>query len=138
AAEAIGKMGPAAKAVAPQLAQATKTKKNAKTTVAAAEALWKVGQQAELVVPALLDLLKLREIPNPIGLRFRALQEAAEIRKHAAFVLGTVGPVAKPAVPTLRAICEKDEFLTVREAARDALLRIDPDPATNRGIKPAK
>src|SRR4051812_38352888 len=69
------------------------------------------GDAAE-VVPALIEALKDRE---------------ADVRRSAAIGLGTFGEKAKEAVPALEAVARNDRDARVREAARVALSRIDPN-----------
>jgi HEAT repeat protein len=50
------------------------------------------------------------------------------VREHAAETLGQIGPDAKAAIPALR-LAAQDGVPQVREAALEALRRIDAKPA---------
>ena len=70
----------------------------------------KIDPVAEDVVPALIAALK---------------YDNWQVREYAATALGQLGPEAKEAVPTLRALKNKDTM--VEDAANEALKKIQPE-----------
>ncbi|MDB5306945.1 MAG: repeat protein [Gemmataceae bacterium] len=129
AAHALGKMGPKAKAAAPQLAAALKDDSGL-VRVEVAKALWKVAAD-KAAVTALAQ----------------ALADADPSTRHlAAEALGEVGPSAKAAAPALVRALKDDGFAefsrpgvverrAVREAAAKALMKVDPAAAKEHGIE---
>ncbi len=60
--------------------------------------------------------------PRCVALLTRLLgDDKAEIRKNAAYALGTLGPIAKPARPALKKLAASDPDADVRAAAKAAL-----------------
>ena len=133
---ALKAIGPKAKPAVPALIALLKTA-TGYDRLHAAEALWRIDQDVDVVVPALVESLKDPFLP---------------IRRDAANALGEVGPRARDAVPALVAARdyepkprpERDEKVTtesdtpivrempeeefyprVREAAIDALSKIE-------------
>src|SRR5439155_8038 len=103
AAEALGRIGPAAKEAVPALARAMKDKDEVSVRAAAAEALGRVGAAA---VPELIEALKGKD---------------AGQRALAAGALGRIGPGAKEAVPALEKVLDDK---TIAEPARKAIAKI--------------
>jgi HEAT repeat protein len=120
---ALGKIGPPAKGAVSALEKFLASP-NGRESLLAAEALWRIEKRAD-TVPVLVTSLKLKEIPFGVNSRYYSMiRPAIEIRRHAAQVLGELGPKAKAAIPALREAL-KDERLTVREAAAEALKKVD-------------
>ena len=104
--------------------------------------LGKIGRDSKPAVPMLIDALKdddelvrehaaeaLGDIGSPEAIPHltRALEdEAGRVRRDAVSSLGRFGPAAKAALPKAEKLLQDSEPL-VREAARAALRRIDPD-----------
>ena len=105
-ADALGAIGPEAKAAVPALAQALKDK-DCDVRLYAAVALGKIGSEAGVAVPALIEALK---------------DEDLCVRMGAEKALGEIGPTAMPAL--IEAL--KDEDLGVRTGAEKALGGIGP------------
>jgi HEAT repeat protein len=130
AAHALGKMGPKAKAAAPQLEAALKDEVGL-VRIEAARALWKVAED-KAAVTALGESLKDKD---------------ASTRHGAAEALGAIGPAAKAAVPDLVRALKDDGFAVssprpgvtewrpVREAAAKALKKVDPAAAKEHGVE---
>ncbi len=111
-AQALGKVGPAARTAGPALLELLRDPRGP-VRASAARALAQVAE-ARLAVPGLVQLLHDPEVP---------------VRGYAILALGECGPAAKEAVPALEALQEKDADLDVRNAAGQALEKIDPSPA---------
>jgi HEAT repeat protein len=79
--------------------------------VAAADAL------AEIGTPAIANLIEALAASSP------------NRRSGAAKVLGSIGPAAEAAVPQLVALARADQAETVRNAAADAIKKIEPETA---------
>ncbi len=109
AAQALGKIGPNAKAAVPALLEGLYDEdKDPIVGSCAAEALGKIGPHA---VPALVEALN---------------NEHEDVRSLAAKALGKIGPDAKATVPALlEALNDEDE--DVRSLAAEALGKIGPD-----------
>jgi HEAT repeat protein len=118
AAQTIGAIGEPAAPAAKALAAVLKDKDGA-VRLAAAKALWNITKQPDLVVPVLASLLKGNGIPPADAgeLRRRFLQTVIE-------ALGRIGPVAKNALPALKATMKDDNRL-IRESAERALKAIN-------------
>ena len=148
AAEALGKIGPEAKAAVPGLIEALKDEA---VRWKAGEALGKIGPGAKAAVPALIEALKdekeyiRREVVEALGkigpgakaavpALIKALKDEKEyIRKEVVEALGKIGPAAKAAVPALiKALKEEDKFVRLRAA--EALGGIGPE---SREVVPA-
>jgi HEAT repeat protein len=121
--------GPSAKAAVPQLEAALKDEVGY-VRIEAADALWAISEHKS-AIPTFIELLKSGE---------------ASDRWIAAERLNRIGPKAKAAVPALFAALKDPgiaEFGTptgvekkpVSDAARKALINIDPEAAEKAGIK---
>ncbi len=86
----------------------------------ALQALGGMGPAATNAIPALADALK---------------HEHPDFREWAAEGLGNMGLSAQAAVPGLLLTATHDQLLWVREAASNALLKIDPEAAAKAGVK---
>ena len=110
AAEALGRLGPAARDGVPALVAVLKLNRgpgDSGPRLKALEALVSIGKDAAPAVPVLVPLL---EDSNP------------RLRSYAARLLGTIGkPAAVPAEAALRRMASEYAPREVREAARDAL-----------------
>jgi HEAT repeat protein len=114
AAEALRKMGAAAKAAVPALADALRDRER-DVQLAAAEALAKMGAEAQQAVPALCELLTNGD---------------TRLGSAAADALGKMGAAAKAAAPALQTVLKDPD--QKRYAAAEALARIGagaPPPA---------
>jgi HEAT repeat protein len=109
AADLLKEIGPDAKEAVPALRQALKTEKYGGAHKAAAEALEAIDP--ETAVPALIEALQ---------------SDMWDIKTVSARDLGSLGPKAKAAIPELRKALGHNKDL-VREAAADALKKIDPE-----------
>jgi HEAT repeat protein len=107
--EALGVIGPAAKAAVPALIDALAVKNLASS---AAQALGRIGPAAKAAIPALIDALAVKNVGS-----------------SAAWALGQIGPAAKAAVPALVTALAV-QHLTF--SAAEALGRINRDP---RGVQ---
>lgn len=114
AAGALGNIGAQAKEAIPLLRQALDDRDEG-VRQTAAEALVKLGVPGR-AVPVLIASLEDKHWCN---------------RRWAAKILGDVGPPAKAAIPALRKAL-KDEHAEVREAATEALKKIQAAPATRK------
>ncbi len=105
----LSRLGPEASPAVPTLIELLNSP-NALVRQSAAAALGKIGPAAGSAVPALVRMLKDRDWL---------------MRRHAAMALGDLGPTARAAVADLQAL--RGDRPTVREAAEQALARIDPE-----------
>lgn len=129
AADALGRIGPAAVARVPSLMQALKDERESVRSDAAG-ALGKIGPAAMAAVPALIQALK---------------DERSYIRAAAAYALGQIGPNARTAVPALiEALAYEDMYYLPGYERTDylsepvlALVKIGPDavPALTEALK---
>jgi HEAT repeat protein len=110
AVEALGKIGPEAKAAVPSLIQALKDRHEF-VRAGAAEALGKIGSDANSAVPHLIQALK---------------DDNGFVRRSAAEALGRMGSDAKGAVPHLIQALKNDNGF-VRRSAVEALVRMGSD-----------
>jgi hypothetical protein len=119
---ALGRIGPDAKAAVPALIAVAKDKRNTGRRHAI-EALGKIGPEARAAMPVLIEALA---APEPY-LAFHGTVAKA---------LGGIGPGAKAAVPALAAIA-RDRFAdsSAREAAAQAVMKIDPEFAAEEGVE---
>jgi hypothetical protein len=116
AARCLGELGPAAKPALPDLMRALKGN-DAFIHPAAISSLGKIRSEPETVIPLLIPYL-----------------EDDNLDVAAAGALAEFGSLAKAAVPKLLPLLHaKDD--DDRAAARDALLKIDPDAAAKAGVK---
>ena len=150
--EALGKIGPAAKAAISELIKILKYERKSdsmgkKIINSATEALGKIGLAA---VPALIEALKNeknrhrivealgnvgREAKAAVPVLIKALIKALKdkdflICEHVAKALGKIGPEAKEAVPILiKTLKDKDDWKKeeVRYSAAEALGKIGPE-----------
>jgi HEAT repeat protein len=123
AAEALGDIGPRAKAAVPTLIESLKDE-NKVVRQGTAEALGRIGPSAKAAVPTLIESLK----DENKGVRWRASE-----------ALGKIGPEAKAAVPALTEAL-KDENEGVRQGTAEALGKIgseakDAVPALIEALK---
>jgi HEAT repeat protein len=156
AAEALGQIGRPAAAATAALTDLLKAADPA-VKAHAAIALWRVTGQAEPVVPVLAmalpepalrrptspPLLPQVQMPGMGSLGYRgpgpiyysmSLPPTAFGEPVVLLVirtLGDIGPVARPAAPALRAV-QDDPDANVREAAAEALKKVEPDADTQR------
>jgi HEAT repeat protein len=154
AALALTKMGKAARPAVPALARALADEEPF-VRMNAALALLRQGEEARPAVPALIQALKddanrtncnaftctIQEVAalalgrasagtaDAVAALTEALEAATTIgmRTAAARALGDVGAAARPAAPQLRALL-KDKDAAVRDAAQEALRKIEGDP----------
>jgi len=125
AAQALAAIGPAAKSAVPRLLAQAKHDPIQNAAAAAAGALKKI------------DLVATRDV---MAISLSALRDKdVEIRRRACVMLGSMGPVAKPAVPLLREALNDEDDL-VRDRAVRALGGIgipagDVIPALIRGLR---
>jgi len=116
AATCLGDLGPAAKSALPDLIKALKGK-DAAIRGAAITSLGKIHSEPETVIPLLIPYL-----------------EDDNLDVAAASALAEFGSLAKSAVPKLLPLLHaKDD--DDQAAAREALLKIDPDAAAKAGVK---
>ena len=104
AAVALGEIGPDARPGAPGLIRALKDKALEEQ---ANRALIRIGRGA------VRDLVEATENPKDYELRLKALA-----------ILGTIGPEAREAVAPLSTLARDDKYRSVRDAAKDAVDRI--------------
>jgi HEAT repeat protein len=127
AAVALERIGPGAKAAVPALIAAAKDKNNSERDNAIA-ALGAIGPSAKAAVPMLMEALEKGES----YLSFRCTVAEA---------LGGIGPPAKEAVPALAAIArnqldgEDIAYRPTRQAAAEAVMKIDPEYGAKHGIE---
>ena len=107
AAQSLGRIGPAARLAAPELALALQDPA-AEVRDAASDALERLGPDAVL---ALMGALK---------------SHRPDVRETAAWALGLLGPAARDAVAELRALSANDPSPHVSRAAAVALAKIQP------------
>jgi HEAT repeat protein len=128
AAELLGRIGPAAKEAIPVLTDALNDRDPSsglgyvKVRLDAAEAIWKVDHRADLALAVLLDQLN-----NSTDYFYR---------RKAARVLGTMGPAAKEAIPSLVKSLQRNdkygygypysEYRSSRDAPYEALANLGP------------
>jgi len=154
-ADALAALGPRAKEAVPNLAAGLQDK-DPNASWAAAKALAAIGPDAEPAIPALVAAVKRGAgLPSGVGrnesiLPWLASEALAAIgppavpalvellahddpyvRRRAANALGSMGPQAKDAVPSLAKAAE-DADQDVSNAARRALERIEGKPAAPR------
>jgi len=106
--KALSEIGPASAPAAPRLAEAL-SDQNADVRRAAAQTLVKLGPAGKEAVPALVA-----RIEEPIP----------DIRGHVLAALAAIGPEARSAVPALKAYLKKEQEQWLRNAADDALEKI--------------
>lgn len=125
AALALGDVGESAFSAIPALGKMLQSS-NKNERLAAAVAIRRIGGDTIITVPVLTDLLSVRRDLFVWG-EFWGIRRASQLRREAATALGELGPAAKTAVPALKALLT-DEFVTVREAAEQALRQIEAMP----------
>jgi len=109
AALALAELGPDARRAIPYMIELLGLEDRS-ARMAAAEALGLFGPDAAEAVPALI----------------KALNDSQEwVRMRAARSLGQIGPAASAAIPKLTDISQKDNFDYVRQAASEAINRIE-------------
>jgi HEAT repeat protein len=95
--------------------------------IAAADAIRRIGGDTDATVAVLIECLGVMEVPIMFTLRrFPGMQQGACIRARAATALGHLGSRAQDAIPALDKTLD-DKFVTVREAAAEALRAIRHD-----------
>ena len=112
AAAALGQVGPEARAALPALEQAARDQDK----FVRAQVLHVLGglpQDAARVVPLLLDGMK---------------DQLLDVRLAAIEAFARLGPEAKDAIPVLTAAAKNDSQGVVRDAAAEALKKIQPNP----------
>jgi HEAT repeat protein len=119
AADALGRIGPAAKTAVPALKEAARGK-DVYLAIAANLALWKIDRVPESI-PALTKILKEQRGDG----RWLQAMEMANRRANALSALGEVGPAAKSALPMLLDSLS-DNIRWVRKEAAKALEKIAP------------
>lgn len=123
---ALGEIGPGAKAAVPALIVAAKDNGNSAGERAIA-ALGKIGPEAKDAVPTMMEALA----KGASYLHFRCT---------VAHALGGIGPAAKDAVPALAAVARNQldgnntAYRPTRQAAAEAVMKIDPEFGTRHGI----
>lgn len=117
AADALGRVGPEAKAALPAL---TATLKDPEKAVRqhAAFALGVVDPEDAAVLPALVELLKDSDL---------------EVRRHAALSLGRLGPSARPALEVLME-ASKDADSRFRQLIQNAIRKINMEISATEDI----
>jgi HEAT repeat protein len=116
--DVLGQMGAAAKKELPLVKDALKDS-SPMVRVQAAVALWKIDKQTDEAVAALVAIVKQKD------LQFQ--------RAQGANVLATFGGDAKKAVPDLLE-ARKDRDLALRNAATEAIKKIDPEAFAKIGM----
>jgi HEAT repeat protein len=111
----LERFGAAASAAVPSLARAAGSG-DAEIRMAAMRALESIGREAREAIPVIAEGLS---------------HSDARVRRTAAEVLGQFGTLARSAIPALREALNDDDP-EVRRAASDALLSIEPVPATEK------
>ncbi len=158
AAFALSKMDPASREAVPALAQALADEEPF-VRVNAAIALFRLRGESRPAVPALIKALKDERNQRPVGRFLFTIQEMValalgrasagsdegvpalsaaletapteETRVVAVRALGEIGAEAKPAAPALQALL-KHKNIQVRQAAQEALKKIQGEPAEKR------
>jgi HEAT repeat protein len=130
AAEILGRMGPAAKAAAPDLADVLRGSDNP-ARVQAALALWRIDRRNEEVIPVLVGALKSTFtatsrasllIPGRFG---TPGTPPGPLCQQAADALGEMGPEALSAVPALTEVLKDPQLAPYHPYYALALLKID-------------
>jgi HEAT repeat protein len=123
AADALGEIGPDARSAVPELLKLAKDRNN-NIRDHALGALGGIGRDAKAAVPLLLEALK--DQPKGMG------------PCRVAVALGNMGPEARTAVPELMALARNlDADLQVREAAANAVIKLDPKLAAKEQMEVA-
>jgi RNA polymerase sigma factor (sigma-70 family) len=118
AAQALGMLGPKARAALPDLHKALKDE-DSTVRVDAAGAIWRIDKQARDIMPVLMAALK---------------DSNAAARHRAMVYLARIGPPGKAAWATLLAAWQDPKDL-MRDQAALALKAIDPKAAATAGVK---
>ncbi|MDB6065656.1 MAG: putative lyase [Pedosphaera sp.] len=117
-ANALGSIGPAAKAAVPAIVRGLSDMDEVDSNYAA-KALGRIHAEPELAVPALVNCLN---------------HHYFLLRQNAARALTRFGAEAKPAVPTfVKLLSDPDQ--EVKQMAKDALAKIDPEALAWAGVK---
>jgi hypothetical protein len=117
-ANALGSIGPEAKAAVPAIVRGLSDMNEVDSNYAA-EALGLIHAEPELAVPALVKCLD---------------RHYFLLRQNAARALTRFGADAKPAVPTfVKLLGDSDQ--EVKQMAKDALAKIDPEALAEAGVK---
>jgi HEAT repeat protein len=143
AATALGQIGPEAKGAVPALREALKSTKDGAVRRSAIVALGAIGPGAKAALGALVDqlrtpehrdlvvesLAKISTEPDSVDKLLDQLYTSnAEIRLGVVEALGKIGPPAKKAVTKLSAVWRGDRDVRVRQAAAEALHRVQDKP----------
>ncbi len=120
--QALGQIGPAAKAALPALHRLL-TDEDSRVRVEAAGAIWKIEKEAKDVLPVLESALTETTPSTPGGAHYPAI-----------VYLGQMGPAAKPAFATLLKLWREDGKNPQGTYAA-ALKAIDPEAAARAGVK---
>jgi HEAT repeat protein len=125
---ALGRIGPPARAAVPALIETLKGSSDLSLRAAAAQALTRMGADWPPVRKAIKPLADALKIPHQ------------ELRISAAHALGQFvedEEAAQIALPGLLDMLNDPEWPLVRQAAADAILRIDPVAAADAGLSSA-
>ena len=146
AAGTLASMGEDARPALPKL-RSLANSENDKLRYHVAEALWRIDKNPEPLIPFRIEALREPKLvkgtqwgyigflgthaarhPAAIETIAHMLLTAEDftVRAHAANVLEEMGPAARPALPQLRRAA-LDEWLTVRDAATNAIVRIETE-----------
>jgi HEAT repeat protein len=159
--QALARIEPDPKVHVPRLIDALKTDKAPGVRLAAVQALGQVGPPAKEAIPTLLALAKAAPVPNEqpgfrravadaiarietdpkeqVSLLTDLLKSEKDPAGRLALVqaLGSIGPPAKPAIPTLLEVRKASpptpktlDPQGVRKAILEAIGKIDPEPKT--------
>jgi HEAT repeat protein len=140
---ALGKIGPPAWSAAPSLAKVIKSDPSLQVRKKAVEAIGNIGGDGKLAFGSLIEGLKDKKIqedaekaiikigspivPDLIDALERKLDYDDRIRMIG--ILGKMGPAAKQAVGFLSNMANTEKYGSIRQAAKDALAKIQMPPA---------
>src|SRR5262249_1364688 len=117
--ESLAYVGPAADAAVPALFQAAKNNSNVIVRFHSILTLGAIHNQPARVIPVLLEFMK---------------DSRVDVRRSAAEALGNYGTNASPALAILSNALNDPE-LSVRDAAEDALKKINPESAAKAEVR---
>jgi HEAT repeat protein len=128
AAEALGEIGLSTKPALGALGNALEGRAYQRSAyevkIAAAEAIRRLNGDVEPTIPVLIECLTVTKFETFNLTYFPGVRDGATVRTRAARALGELGGRATAAVPKLQVLLD-DDFITVREAAAEALRRIN-------------